>query len=189
MSESVQAAAVALLPGDTPSIVAVRAEVERVARFLLREPTDDALQMRLGGWQLDGRRSAVQAAATAAVLAIAAQQTGLDSVPVALLALVLPFLVDIERVELRPSETIVLAALSSRAPAGEDAATWYAALPADLRDQITELEFADLLQRLNAAGAIIARDDGTYGFPDTPYGFVRLVHPPSETPRLPPPMG
>ena len=88
--------------------------IARLARYLL--DGDPALSMRLGPYKLDAPRAAVKAAVTAAALAIAIEGAGLDSVPVVVLACVVPFLVEIERVELTPGDELVVAALRATAP-------------------------------------------------------------------------
>ena len=72
-------------------------------------------------------------------------------------ALVLPFLVDVERIEVRTRDRIVRAHLSD--PDGiDDPEAAYAALPDDLREQLTLLEFADTLDRLRVAGRLSGDD-------------------------------
>jgi len=99
--------------------------IARLARYLL--DGDPALSMRLGPYKLDAPRAAVKAAVTAAALAIAIEGAGLDSVPVVVLACVVPFLVEIERVELTPGDDLIVAALRATAPPGGDDHDWVVA--------------------------------------------------------------
>lgn len=64
--------------------------------------------MRPGRYRLDTSRAATKAAVTAAVLATAIEGAGLDSVPVAALAAIVQFLVQIERVGLAPGDELVV---------------------------------------------------------------------------------
>lgn len=79
------------------------------------------------------------------------------SIPVVLLALVLRFLVDLERVEIRTRDRIIRAALKEPIDF-DDVAAVYAKLPADIRAQLTLFEFADTLDRLRAAGRLRVGD-------------------------------
>lgn len=85
--------------------------------------------------------------------------------PVVVLACVVPFLVEIERVELTPGDELVVAALRAtalRATAlhGGDDHVWYRALPPQLRAQLTQIEFLDLLGRLREAGIVTTSPAG-----------------------------
>jgi hypothetical protein len=134
-----------------------RATTERIARLVRYLLDDDpALSMRLGPYKMDTPRAAVQAAVTTAALVLAIEGAGLDSVPVVVLASVLPFLVDIERVELTPGDELVVAALRATAPPGGDDHDWYLALPPEVRAQLTQIEFLNLLGRLRNIGVITA---------------------------------
>jgi hypothetical protein len=177
MNDELACAIKELLPGDGPAVERARQDAARTARFLLADPEEPPLALRFGHWRIDAQRSLVQAAAASSVLALAVHEAGLTSVPVALLALILPFLVDVERVELRPSEKLLLAALRENADTGGDAAQWYASLPRELQAQLTMLEFADALEHLRAAGAIVSREADTLGFPDAAHGYLRLRRP------------
>jgi hypothetical protein len=150
-------AAITAAVGDGPS-PATAERIARLARYLLDD--EPALGMRLGPYKMDASRAAVKAAVTTAVLALAIEGTGLDSIPVVVLASVLPFLVEIERVELTPGDELVLAALRATAPPGGKDHDWYRALPPVLRAQLTQLEFLDLVGRLRDAGAITTGPTG-----------------------------
>lgn len=110
--------------------------------------------LRVGEWQIDMPQRLLQSATATAVLAAAIAADGLSSIPVAVLAVVLPFLLDIERVELRSRDRIVFARLRDVDLAGGDPESAYGQLPEDLRLQLTVLEFADVWDRLVAAGEI-----------------------------------
>jgi hypothetical protein len=126
--------------------------IARLARFLLGD--ESALAMRIGPYRLDTQRAAIKAAVTAAVLAVAIEGTGLDSVPVVVLAAVVPFLIEIESTELAPGDELVVAALRIHAQPGGSDHDWYRTLPPELRAQLTQIEFLNLLGRLRDAGII-----------------------------------
>ena len=149
-ADPVTATIAATVGADLDPVTVERAA--RLARYLLAD--DPALGMRMGSFQLDASRAAVKTAVTAAVLALAIEGAGLDSVPVVILAAVIPFLVEIERVQLGPGDAVVVAALRSVALPGGDDRDWYRALPAELRSQLTQLEFLNLLGRLREAGIV-----------------------------------
>ncbi len=163
------AAVIAAAVGDGPD-QATAERIARLAHYLLDEP---ALSMRLGPYKMDTSRGAVKAAVTAAVLALAIEGAGLDSVPVVVLASVVPFLVEIERVELTPGDELAVAALRATVPPGGDDRDWYLALPPELRAQLTQLEFLDLLGRLRDAGIVTTGPAGGNQLADSP-GRLRL---------------
>src|SRR5439155_11016337 len=61
----------------------------------------DAFALRVGPWRLDLPTRLAQAAIASAALSGAIEVAGVSSIPVVLLALVLRFLVDFQRVEVR----------------------------------------------------------------------------------------
>jgi hypothetical protein len=81
-------------------------------------------------------------------------------VPVVVLASIVPFLVEIERVELTPGDKLVVAALRAKALSGGDDHDWYRALPPQLRAQLTQIEFLNLLDRLREAGMVTTSPAG-----------------------------
>ncbi len=132
---------------------------------------------RVGRWSADVRRSTVQSAVAAAVLALGARAAGINSLPVAVLAVILPFIVDIDRVEVRASDREVVAALRRASPIRGTANDWYDVLPTDVAQQITRLEFLDVLERLSAAGLVKVDPVGIHEFEDAPYGTLALPLP------------
>lgn len=163
-------AMIATVAGDGPDQPTAE-RIARLARYLLAD--EPALNMRLGPYKMDTPRAAVKAAVTAAVLALAIEGAGLDSVPVVVLASVVPFIVEIERVELTPGDELAVAALRTTAPPGGDDRDWYLALPPELRAQLTQLEFLDLLGRLRDIGIVTTNSAGANQFAASP-GRLRL---------------
>jgi hypothetical protein len=127
-------------------------EIAVLQRIAGEQPVD-AFGLRVGHWRIDLPTRLMQTAVSAAVLGGAIAATGEVGVPAAVLALVLPFLVDVERIEVRTRDRIVRAYLSDP-DVLDDPEAAYAALPDDLREQLTLLEFADTLDRLRLAGGL-----------------------------------
>ena len=114
----------------------------------------DPFALRVGHWRIDMPKRLLQSTVATGALAAAIAAGGVSSVPVAVLAVVLPFLVDVERIELRGRDRIVLAHLRDAAVTGGNPEAAYARLPPDLRGQLTLLEFADIWDRLLDAGEV-----------------------------------
>jgi hypothetical protein len=120
----------------------------------------DPFALRVGQWRIDMPRRLFQTTVATVTLATGMAVTGTTSAPVAVLAVVLPFLVSVERVELRGRDRLVLARLREHGVDAPDVEAAYARLPADLRDQLTLLEFADIWDRLQAAGEVPPHREG-----------------------------
>ena len=155
-------------------------EIADVVELLLRSNELMHSGLRVGGWRIEVRRNLLRSALAGGILAAAVAGTGIDSPPVAVLAVVLQFVVDVDRVTIRASDQAVLAALRVALPARGTVAEWYEALPNDVQSQITELHLADVLERLAEAGAIVTDPLGVHELPEAPHG--RLVIKPSVRP-------
>lgn len=138
----------------------------------------DAFGLRVGQWRIDMPTRLMQAAVSASVLGGAIAVTGESSVPVVLLALVLPFIVKAERIEVRTRGRIVRAHLTDRQLLDDPEAA-YATLPEELRRRLTLLEFPDTLDRLRAA-ALLPGDSTIVELrlPPAPEQPARRVTPP-----------
>ncbi|HEX8121227.1 MAG TPA: hypothetical protein VF549_08175 [Solirubrobacteraceae bacterium] len=134
----------------------------------------DRFALRVGHWRIDMPRRLLQTSVATGVLAAGIAAGGVSSVPVAVLAVVLPFLVDIDRIELRARDRIVLGRLRDLDARGGDPEAAYRRLPEDLRKQLTLMEFADVWDRLIEAGEIE---------PDGPNERARWKLPPQRGPR------
>lgn len=155
------------LPGFAD--VHVDMEIAVLAQIAGEQPVD-AFGLRVGHWRIDLPTRLAQTAIATSVLGGAIAVTGQASVSVAVLALILPFIVDVERVEVRTRDRIVRAHLSNPSLLDDPAAA-YAALPDELRAQLTLLELADVLDRLRDAGELPSDDDRstiTVRLPPTP---------------------
>jgi hypothetical protein len=122
---------------------------------------EDPFQLRVGGWRLDVRKSVVQATVASALMIGAINLAGGGNIPVEVLAIALPFLVDVERIELSTADKYVLGRMRLRNLQPDAVKTWWKALPERLREEMTYLEFLDLIDRLREAGAIELEPDGT----------------------------
>lgn len=141
------------------------ARTAEILRQILSDLADEPLAVRLGSWRVGVPAAALRAGVGAALMVAAIEAVGIDSVPVVVLTAVLPFLVDIEHVEVSQADRIVLAALKTSLRSPQDRRTLWDALPPDLRHELSFLEFADLLDRLSQASLIRAVDDERYGIP------------------------
>lgn len=128
--------------------------IRDLALLQLAGESDTPLELRLGKWHMDVARGAIQSAITTAILLPVCHATGTNDIPVVVLATVLPFLVNIEEIEVRESDLHVLAVVREEFFFPNDVERVYESLPDDLRHEITLLEFRDLAQRLTAAGRL-----------------------------------
>jgi hypothetical protein len=148
------------LAGDAD---AVRAE--EVLRQVLSDLANEPLSLRLGNWRVDMPAKIFQSGVTAALMVSAIEAAGINSTAVVVLAAVVPFLVDVERIKLSQSDRMVFAALKASLATRQERRALWDSLPADLRHELTFLEFVDLLERLEQADVIQAVDDKHYGLP------------------------
>lgn len=123
-----------------------------VAIFAADQGAPAEFEIRVGNWRLDGARGVLSAVVNGVVMTAALAAIGGASIPVAIVSLVVPVIFNLERVEIRPSDRVVLAELL-RDPWGRQlVADWYAELPDHVTDEVTLLEFRDILGRLEDAG-------------------------------------
>lgn len=121
----------------------------------------DPFQMRVGGWRIDLRKSVVQATLASSLMIAAINVAGEGSVPIEILAIALPFLVDVERIEVSVADRYVLGQMRLRDLQPASVEDWWTSLPSRLREEMTQLEFLDLIGRLRDAGAITLTREGT----------------------------
>jgi hypothetical protein len=148
-----------------------RSELHRDLEVLVLEQVGEVAgaggyALRIGDWRLDVPTRALQTAIASAMLAGTIHVAGVTSIPVTVLAVVLPFVVDIERIEVRTRDRMVMAALREQELTGREAVdALYERLPDDVRGQLTRFEFADTFDRLTAAGMLsrarLSRSDVT----------------------------
>lgn len=113
-------------------------------------PTD--FEIRVGDWRLDGSRGALTAIVNGVAITAALAALGAASIPVAVVSMVVPVIFNLERVEIRPSDRVVLAELLRDPWGRQPIVDWYNALPEHVSAEISQLEFRDLIGRLEDAG-------------------------------------
>jgi hypothetical protein len=138
----------------------------------LSDLVNEPLALRLGNWRADMPTKILQSGVTAALMVGAIEAAGINSTPVVVLAAVVPFLVDVEHVEISQSDRMVFAALKTNLVTPQERRALWGSLPADLQHELTFLEFVDLLERLEQAGVIRAVEDQRYRLPSK-HGIFR----------------
>jgi hypothetical protein len=114
------------------------------------------LEVRPGGWVVNTTSSLARAAVTAAVMTAVMYAGGFNQIPAYVLPAVLPLVVDLDRVKLSRGDRKLLALLrvNAGATAGQpvDTDVLYNRLPANVRPEVSPLDFADFVDRLITAG-------------------------------------
>jgi hypothetical protein len=114
------------------------------------------LEVRPGGWVVDMTSSLARTAVTTALMTAVMYAGGFDQIPAYVLPAVLPLLVDLDRVRLSRSDRKLLALLRVNAGAAMGQPVHpdvlYNRLPADVRQDVSPLDFTDFVERLIAAG-------------------------------------
>jgi len=125
---------------------------------------DDAFHMRPGGWRVNLAGGAVKALLVTVVLAAALFFSGADDIPLELLPVVVPLLVDVERVRLsrRDEELLIPLRVASDGVTGMALRHegLYNRLDPAVREQLNYGDFVDFCERLIKAGYA---DDAGYG--------------------------
>ncbi|WP_329554053.1 NACHT domain-containing protein [Streptomyces sp. NBC_00696] len=162
------------------------AEVSVTVRSLVREHGGDvsAFEMRNNTWRIDLPVAIAKSVLVGVVATSVLQLLGADAVPVAVAAVVAPLVFEIRRVELRPSDAVIHARLSLVADGDAHRLDeLYGTLPADVRAELSLMEFADVVERLLRARLAVVGPDGLrLRARDTGRGFRLLL----SDPRLPP---
>lgn len=107
------------------------ARTAEILRQILSDLADEPLAVRLGSWRVGVSAAALWAGMGAALVIAAIEAVGIDSVPVVVLTAVLPFLVDIEHVEVSQADRVVFAELKAGLTSPQDRRTLWDALPPD----------------------------------------------------------
>jgi hypothetical protein len=136
-------------------------------------------EIRIGPWRVDLPAAIARGVLNGAVLTAVLASQHETSIPVTVLSVVVPLVFDLERIYVSPSDKVVFAHLLRDAPDRRRVDDWYASLPAHLRDEISTLEFRDLLARLEDADlATLDELDVLQVDPPTPRRLVGLRLPP-----------
>jgi predicted nucleotide-binding protein len=133
-------------------------------------------EIRTGSWRIDVRQATARLVLSGAVAAVVMEHLGAAGYPAAILCAVAGLLFSIRRAEIGPGDLVLHAALlDAGMTASRDLGSLYAALPADIRAELTIAELADLIGRFYQAG--LARwDDEGITLAEAPQGHrVRLV--------------
>lgn len=173
---------------DLPRLlVSLGLDPQRVATalpVLAMDVVDEVpFEVRAGSWRLDLPAAVARGLVSGAVLTGALSAMGQASIPSAVLGVVVPALFDLERVTLAPSEKYIYAVLlnAPATTAGTDLSVeaWYAHLPARVQEEVTLLEFRDIIGILEDAGTVEVSDlgDVSVEVPST-RRRVRLALPP-----------
>lgn len=118
--------------------------------------TNEALEMRPGGWRVKVTSTLVKAAIATGLMAGILSQAGFDQLPTYILPAVLPLIIDVEQAKLSRQQRALL--LQLRAHAGNAAGVavqpdvLYNRLPASVRGDISLLDFCDFMQALIETG-------------------------------------
>lgn len=123
----------------------------------------DTLQFEAGSWTLDLSSSAVRSALALATLAGGLALLGVAPLAPILLPAVIPILFDLRRTKITAGQEAVYAELRLQpdARAGAPATSLYQMLPADIRRNLSFLDFADTLDALRQAGRADRDEHGT----------------------------
>ncbi|MFF7973389.1 hypothetical protein [Streptomyces sp. NPDC007905] len=121
------------------------------------------LDYRPGGWTVDLSKGAANTAVAAAVLAGILAFFGIG-LATGVVPAVVPLLFDLRKVRLTRSQRQVLAELTLTPEArtgGMTASELYATLPDQVRNELSRIDFEDLLENFHLAGVADLEDDGT----------------------------
>ena len=124
----------------------------------------DELGFRLGHWRIDVRRAATKGALLSAITAAALAQHGIAEIGVTVATAVVPAVLEIERVTIRPGDRRLLLELRLKEEVRDRFLTedqLYETLPPETRSVVNRYDFADLVQRLRDAGLTDSAGDRT----------------------------
>lgn len=119
-------------------------------------PAEPVLEIRPGGWVVHTTTSLARAALTSAVMTAVFYAGGFDQIPAYVLPAVLPLVIDVDQVRLSRGDRKLLALLRTNAagaagqPVNSD--VLYNRLPAQVRQEVSPIDFADFVDKLVAAG-------------------------------------
>ena len=121
----------------------------------------NAFEMRTGEWRIDLSAAVAKSVATASVSTLALQLLGQSSIPATVLSIVVPFLFELERIEVDAGDVYLIGRIVAAHGTGpHHLTTLYEALSEDLRRDLPVHEFAGLIDRLQQAGLATAHAEG-----------------------------
>ena len=118
-----------------------------------------------GGWTFNLKAGLVKTALSGAFMAGMFCWMGFESVSATVLPSILPFLFELEKIELSQKEETILAKLLVREEVKQklhSTTELYQMLPAATRKMINELDFLDFLEKLGLAGHLKEKTGGQY---------------------------
>ncbi len=125
---------------------------------------EDELGFRLGRWRIDVRKAATKGALLSAIVAAALAHQGMADIGVTVATAVVPAVLEIERVTVRPGDRRLLLELRLKDEVRNRSRTedqLYETLTPETRSVVNRYDFADLVQRLRDAGLAGQAGDGT----------------------------
>jgi hypothetical protein len=125
---------------------------------------EDELGFRLGHWRIDVRKAATKSALLSAITAAALAHHGIAEIGITVATAVVPAVLEIERVTIRPGDRRLLLELRLKEEVRNRFRTedqLYETLPPETRSVVNRYDFADLVQRLRDAGLTDKAGDGT----------------------------
>jgi hypothetical protein len=129
-------------------VLGVPVSVQAIELTLLGANLQVANEIRFGEWELDLQAAATKAVVNGVALTSVLAARGESSIPATVLSVVVPLVFDLRRVVLSSSDRYIFALLLREAPDRRSIADWYSSLPDEVRDELSELEFRDLIERL-----------------------------------------
>lgn len=133
------------------------------ARVLARTygVSPSTLEIRSGAWRIDLPTGIVKAILSGAVTTTILRMLRADSVPLSVLAFIVPLIFEIRQVDLLPSDVMVHATLLVDADdQPHKLVELYELLPANIRERIGLPEFADVIERLLQARLAVVGANG-----------------------------
>ncbi len=118
-----------------------------------------------GGWTFNLKAGLTKTALSGAFMAGMFCWIGFESVSAAVLPSILPFLFELEKIELSQKEETILAKLMVKEEVKQrlhSTAELYQILPAATRKMINELDFEDFLEKLDLAGHLKKKTGDQY---------------------------
>ncbi|MGQ4436277.1 MULTISPECIES: SEFIR domain-containing protein [unclassified Streptomyces] len=118
-------------------------------------------EMGTGAWRIDLPGALARSVVSGVVAAMLLRLLGADDLPLTVLGAVAPLAFEIKRVEVLPSDVIIQAQLAAAVGDGVcSAAELYQTLPEEVRQELTVVEFADVLERLVKARQALVTGKG-----------------------------
>ncbi len=145
------------LDGDDPLTDEVADELGRLGRPSGGEVPADAYGFRVGQWRIGLAGPGVRTAVLSAIVGASLAQRGFEEVAIAMATVVIPTVLDVEKVELGAGDRRLLLRLRLKTAVRDGFMTedeLYDTLPEDDRRRINRYDFADFVARIREAGLV-----------------------------------